>query len=163
MESFEQLAKQYEPMIHKIINTLNIFNRRDEFYQHGLVALWEASNSFNSEKGTFTNYAYTFIRGRMLTELNNLYKDLENTICPKEEYWETIEDTCPVCPFEKEILLTYCETMTPKQRLWVLQRFINGYSDKEIAEIENVSISAVKNWRMGAKEKVREWMKSDVN
>jgi hypothetical protein len=34
LESFEQLTKQYTPMIHKIINSLHIYKNRDEFFQN---------------------------------------------------------------------------------------------------------------------------------
>jgi RNA polymerase sigma factor (sigma-70 family) len=61
VESFDQLVVQYQPMIHKIIKPLHM----DEFYQTGLIGLWEAAHAFDVRKGSFSNYAYTCIKGKM--------------------------------------------------------------------------------------------------
>ncbi|MDP4171531.1 MAG: sigma factor, partial [Bacillota bacterium] len=63
MESFEELSEQYTPMIHKIMNTLHIFKNKEEFYQLGLIALWEANERFDPQKGSFTTFAYSYIKG----------------------------------------------------------------------------------------------------
>ncbi|EIJ80459.1 RNA polymerase factor sigma-70 [Bacillus methanolicus PB1] len=160
MESFEQLARQYEPMIHKLIFTLNIYKNKEEFYQLGLISLWEARRRFNPEKGNFTNYAFTYIKGKFLTELTRENKHEERNIYPKEEFWEFLEDPFTEDPFEVNLLLSYCESLTPNQTKWVLYTFLDGLTIKEIAEKENVSVSAVKNWRKGAREKLRGSLKS---
>ncbi|AIE61405.1 sigma-70 family RNA polymerase sigma factor [Bacillus methanolicus] len=160
MESFEQLARQYEPMIHKLIFTANIYKNKEEFFQLGLISLWEASQRFNPEKGNFTNYAYTYIKGKFMTELTKANKHEERNIYPKEEFWEFIVDPITEDPFEVNFLLSYCEPLTPNQTKWVLYTFLDGLTIKEIAEKENVSVSAVKSWRKGAKEKLRESLKS---
>ncbi|WP_026575841.1 sigma-70 family RNA polymerase sigma factor [Bacillus sp. UNC438CL73TsuS30] len=156
MESFEELVVQYSPMIHKIIHTLHIYKNWDEFYQHGLIALWEASNRFDPEKGNFTTYAYNYIRGFLLLELTKAHKYEENCVCPKEEFWETAEGIVIDYPLETETILSVCTTLTPNQRKWVLYTALYDLSIKEIAIKEKVSMSAVKSWRAGAREKLRE-------
>ncbi|MGG1396524.1 sigma-70 family RNA polymerase sigma factor [Bacillus salipaludis] len=156
MESFEELVVQYRPMIHKIIHTLHIYKNWDEFYQHGLIALWEASNRFDPKKGNFTSYAYNYIRGFLLLELTKEHKYEENCVCPKEEFWETAGDIVIDHPLETETILSVCTTLTPNQRKWVLYTALYDFSIKEIAIKENVSMSAVKSWRAGAREKLRE-------
>lgn len=156
MESFEQLVEQYEPMIHKIINSLHLYKNKEEFYQQALIALWEASRRYNPDKGSFTNYAYSYIRGHLLMELKKINRNGERNVYPKEAFWTTVEEQNPVCPLEMETLFTYCSTLTPNQRKWVLYSVLYGFSTKEIAEMEKVSVSAVKQWRTGAKEKIRD-------
>ncbi|MED3563079.1 sigma-70 family RNA polymerase sigma factor [Bacillus xiapuensis] len=156
MESFDELVVQYKPMIHKIINTLHIYKNWDEFYQQGLIALWKASNRFDPEKGNFTNYAYNYIRGFLLLELTKANKYEENCICPKEEFWNSVEDIVIDHPLEVENILSYCTAMTPNQKKWVLYTALQDLSIKEISEREKVSMTAVKNWRAGAREKLKE-------
>ncbi|MBS4212705.1 sigma-70 family RNA polymerase sigma factor [Neobacillus rhizophilus] len=160
MESFEQLAEQYQPMIHKIIYSLHLYTNKEEFYQHGLIALWEASQRFNPEKGNFTNYAYTFIRCRLLEELGKMARANERYVCKEGEFWGTVPDWQPNRTLENEILLSYCEVLTPHQQKWLLYTIHDGLSVKEIAEKEKVSVSAVKQWRMGARGKLREQVKN---
>ncbi|WML46814.1 sigma-70 family RNA polymerase sigma factor [Neobacillus sp. PS3-34] len=155
MEGFEDLVKQYTPMVHRIIRSLHIYKNVDEFYQLGLIALWEAQGNFKAEKGNFFNYAYTFIKGRILTEMTHINRSEEKSIYPKEEYWETVEDQQPDRPLEVEIVLSYCKDLTEKERRWVLMTCIDGMSVREIAEKEGVSLSAVKQWRISAKNKIK--------
>ncbi|MFK9093106.1 sigma-70 family RNA polymerase sigma factor [Bacillus salipaludis] len=156
MESFEQLATQYTPMIHKIIHSLNIYQQKEEFFQEGLIALWQASSRFNSQKGNFTNYAYTYIKGYLLMKLKNIYKDKQRSVHPDEAFWETIVDHQSASPLEEEIILSNCTTLTEKQKKWLCYTVLDGLSVKEVAEKEKVSISAVKNWRKEAREKLRD-------
>jgi RNA polymerase sigma factor (sigma-70 family) len=159
MEDFEMLAAQYQPMIRKIIRTLSIYKNEEDFLQIGLIALWEAHEKFNPEKGEFTNYAYTSIKGKFLTEMTRTNKEEEQQVYAKEEFWETIEDAGSEVPFEKKLILSYCGELTANQTKWVLYTVLDNMTVLEIAAREKVSLSAVKAWRKGAKEKLNESMK----
>ncbi|MFO1444365.1 sigma-70 family RNA polymerase sigma factor [Bacillus sp. Bva_UNVM-123] len=155
MESFEQLVKQYENMIHKIMHTLHIYKNQEEFFQLGLIALWEANERFDPEKGIFSNFAYSYIKGRFMSEMTKNNKDKERIVYKTEEFWNVIEDPSIEQPFEVKFLLSYCEALTDKQTKWVLYTCIDDLSVAEIAGKEGVSISAVKAWRKGAKDKLK--------
>ncbi|HAQ06383.1 MAG TPA: RNA polymerase subunit sigma-24 [Bacillus bacterium] len=156
MDSFDQLAQQYEPMIHKIIRSLNIYKNKEEYFHSGLIGLWEAAKAFNPEKGEFTNYAYSYIKGQILNEMNRNNKQDERCIHPKEEYWETVKDENPESPLEIEFLLSYCQDLTERETKWVIYTCVEFLSVREIAEKEHVSLSAVKQWRNGAKRKLKD-------
>ncbi|MET3696995.1 DNA-directed RNA polymerase [Bacillus oleivorans] len=159
MEEFEQLKKQFEPMIHKIIQSLNIYKNQSEFYQTGLIALWEAQERFDPEKGHFVSFAYTYIRGRMLTEMKRSSRLEHRNVYPKEEFWEMIQDddADPMLN-ANEFILSLVEGchLTGQQKKWVMYTCVHMLSVSEIAEIEGVSVSAVKQWRKGAKEKLKD-------
>ncbi|QTC40329.1 sigma-70 family RNA polymerase sigma factor [Bacillus sp. V3] len=156
MESFHEIQKQFEPMIHKIIHSLHIFKDREEFYQTGLIALWEAAKNFNPEKGIFAAFAYSYIKGRMLTELSQKTKLLDRQTYPKEEFWELVEDEWSETPLSREILQAYCERLTEGQTKWVMYTFMEMLTVREIAEKEGVSVGAVKKWRHGTRERLKE-------
>jgi RNA polymerase sigma factor (sigma-70 family) len=155
VESFEQLANQYQPMIHKIIHSLHIYKNQEEFYQTALIGLWEAKEHFDPNKGTFTNYAYTYIKGKIQTEMKCTNRLEQRNVYPKEDYWATIEDNDSCQPLEVELLLSYCHDLTEKETKWVLAACLGFLTVREIAEKENVSVSAVKQWRSGAVKKLR--------
>ncbi|SDN59137.1 sigma-70 family RNA polymerase sigma factor [Bacillus sp. OK048] len=161
MESFDELVVQYQPMIHKIIQTLNIYKNQNEFYQTGLIGLWEASLSFDEGKGSFTNYAYIYMKGKMLSQMTQNNQHKEKLIYPVEEFWETIENQEAPLLLEKETIQTYCDGLTEKEAKWVIAASIEQLSIKEIAEKEKVSPSAVKQWRSGAKRKLKEKIAMD--
>ena len=87
--------------------------------------------------------------------MNRNNKQEERSIHPKEEYWETVKDENPASPLEIEFLLSYCQDLTEKETKWVIYTCVEFLSVREIAEKENVSISAVKQWRTGAKKKLK--------
>ncbi|MGM0903627.1 MAG: sigma-70 family RNA polymerase sigma factor [Bacillota bacterium] len=158
MESFEQVQEQYTPMIHCIIRKLSIYTNKDEFFQIGLIALWEAHRRFNPEKGLFSNYAYTYIKGSMMQELTKRKKDEERTFYADGEFFEVFEDSNEKLPDEECILLNICRQyqLTENQTKWVLYHVYKGLKNTQIAAIENVSVSAVKAWRAGAIKKLKQ-------
>ncbi|MEH7274260.1 sigma-70 family RNA polymerase sigma factor [Neobacillus vireti] len=158
MESFDEVVVQYQPMIYKIINSLHIYKNQEEFYQTGLIGLWEATQSFDERKGNFSNYAYTCMKGKMLSQMTKNNQFNERYIHSEREFWETIEDQASSPALEKEIIQTYCEGLTEKEAKWVIATSIDQLSTKEIAEREKVSLSAVKQWKSGAKRKLKEKM-----
>jgi RNA polymerase sigma factor (sigma-70 family) len=152
---FEQLAKEFEPMINKIMHTLNIYKNKEEFFQLGLISLWQAQQQYNPAKGKFASYAYSYIKGRFQTEMTKANRIEGRVVYPKEEFWEVIEDGASESPLERQYLLSFCDGLTPTQKKWLLYTCLEGLSVKEIAAKENVSPSAVKQWRKGAREKLK--------
>jgi RNA polymerase sigma factor (sigma-70 family) len=157
MEGFDQLSTQYAPMIYKIIHSLHIYKNKDEYYQHGLIGLWEAHNNYDPQKGKFSSYAYTFIKGRLLTELNAASKLESQLSSGIEDFWLGLVDEGTPRPLEEDILLAYCQRarLSENQTKWVLYHCLKGFEIRQIAVIEHVSPSSVKSWRAGAKEKLR--------
>lgn len=154
MVSFDEIVRQYEPMIHHMLRTLHIYKNREEFYQIGLIALWDAWRKFDPAIGNFESIAYRYIRGRMLNELAKVTMLEERNVCADESFWNTAVDSSSD-PFELATLLSYSKGLSPKQQSWVVYTFHFDLTVKEIAEKENVSVSAVKKWRKGALEKLR--------
>jgi RNA polymerase sigma factor (sigma-70 family) len=155
VEHFDELVVQYTPMINKIMQTLHIYKNHEEFYQTGLIGLWEAQLNFNQEKGEFANYAYTSIKGKMLYAMNQSNKHEERVFHPQEAFWPILEDANSENLLEMETMRNYCEGLTEKETKWVIAYCKDCLSIREIANRENVSVSAVKQWRMGALRKLR--------
>ncbi|WHY59684.1 sigma-70 family RNA polymerase sigma factor [Cytobacillus firmus] len=159
MESFEQISAQYEPMIHDIMHKLNIYKNTEEFHQLGLITLWQAWKNHDDEKGTFLSYAYSMVKGHMMMELTRQTKQIDRYIYPKADFWEFIEDTSPVpSPELTQELYKKCGMLSENQMKWLHYTLCDGLSVREIAEKERVSLSAVKNWRQGAREKLKKIM-----
>lgn len=145
-------------MIHKIIRSLHIYKNWEEYYQLALIGLWEARERYHPGKGSFTNYAYTYMKGTLLKEMTRSSREQERTVYPEEEFWDLIKDPAAVGAghsFETRFLLAHCGGLTDNQVKWLLYTCLSDLSIKEIAEREQVSVSAVKAWRKGAREKLR--------
>lgn len=155
METFEQLSDQYEQMIYKIIHLLHIYKNQDDFFQEGLVALWEASNNYNPSKGYFGRYAYVYITGKIKDELRREKRREDRNIHAGDEFWENIKEPVTLDPFGDVPFPTIICSLTDNQRKWLNYTYFDHLKTREIAEKEQVSISTVKAWKAGVRMKLR--------
>lgn len=95
-------------------------------------------------------------------ELTKATVEAERTILPEEEFWENTAAGYTDGALEENNLLSYYQDqgLTTNQRKWLLLTVVKDLSIKEIAKKEKVSISAVKLWRKGAREKLKDVMKT---
>lgn len=155
MESFEEVKAAFTPMIHYHIRKLSIYKNKEEFFQLGLIALWQAYQRFNPEKGSFSSYAYVSIKGAMMQEISKSRKEDEQSFAASDEFFEPFEGPSDLF-YEEDTILALCKNnkLTENQTKWVMYYCYPGFQNKQIAAIENVSVSAVKAWRKGALEKL---------
>lgn len=160
MKNFEETVEQYDKMIYSIIHSLHIYKQVDHYYSVGLQALWEASIKFKEEKASFTTFAYSMIRGRILTELRReAYWNSKNLNMAQHLFESLYECKYVEDYLQKEALLSYCHQLTEYQKRWVIHTFLYGRSLDEIADIYSVSKNAVKSWRRDALKKLRQTSK----
>src|SRR6476660_1764343 len=107
---FEQLVAEYSNMIHSLIHSLHIYKNQDEFYQVGLISLWEGSQHYDEQKGVFAPYIYKFVKGTLLTHLKKEKKWDDQSINPENEVGFNVkhEDTV----LEMEDLLSHFYRLT---------------------------------------------------
>ncbi|MFD0049107.1 sigma-70 family RNA polymerase sigma factor [Actinomycetes bacterium NPDC127524] len=155
MDEFTALCSQYTPMIHSIIRQLSIYKNKEDYFQIGLIALWEAEEKFSAEKGSFLSFAYSMVKGRILNELKKEARFDSRFTPASAELLNEVSAVFHDRLLEEEILLTYCESLTAKQASWVLLSFKDNLTIQEIAEITGSSASAVKSWRKSALNKIK--------
>lgn len=153
-ESFESILVNYEPMLHKIIRQLNIYTHDEDWLQIAKIALWEAYQRFDESKGSFLNYAYTYVKGKLLVELTRRNKIQEDSF---DDQTITLNQSID---YDSSILLEQCLAhLSHNEQVWLLETVINDLSVNEIAAKYKVSPSSVKYWRKNAREKLSIIMK----
>lgn len=151
-EPFEEVLEQYSPMIHHIIHSLHIYKNQDYYLQEGMIALWEATVTFEAEKGAFTSYAYSTIRGKLLNYLKKEIK-FAATEEPSDDF------KLDAIPYHestiREDMEAYTQNLTENQRKWLVEYIINNKKIEEIACETGATASAVKSWRRGALRNIK--------
>lgn len=160
-KSYDQLVREFTPMIHHMIKKLAIYKDKDEFMQMGLISIWEASGNFNQEKGGYSNYLYRHMRGRFLDELKKRGRQADRSAYPKDEFWDLLISP-ELYKEEEDYMRGLCYGLSKYETKWVIDTFIYQLTVREIAEKEQVSLSAVKWWKKGAKEKLKSRLKSYI-
>ncbi|WP_428909793.1 sigma-70 family RNA polymerase sigma factor [Niallia sp. Krafla_26] len=141
---FDLLAKSYSKLIYSVIYSLGIDHNIDEYYQVGLIGLWEGSERFNKEKGSFPPFIRTYIRWKLINALK-----LENSRQIKSISIEDWLHTNPIYtdrPLEKELLLSHFSHLTDLQRRWVILHFYYGLTQEDIADMEQIPSRRVRSW-----------------
>ncbi len=151
MESFEKILNQYEPLIKKTIKRFHYVDVYDELFQIGSIALWEAYERYDSDKGHFPSYARSYITGRILQRLN---QSSFVTTEASDQLLDTISGY--EVPFlESMIVEEYMKNLSGRERLYVKFVLIHQGSQKELAEREGVSYETVRSWRKTTLAKLR--------
>ncbi|GGD28534.1 sigma-70 family RNA polymerase sigma factor [Pontibacillus salipaludis] len=154
---FEEMMDQFTPMIHHIIHKLRIRDPYGEFYQEGVLALWEAVQSFQEDKGKLSSYVYFIVRNRLISKMRK-----DNRMTEKDDQFALLMEEEAVCYDELSFNLidpyVYKEIgrlLTNNQLKWFNGFILREQSLQEIADRENTTLNAVKNWGRLAKEKLR--------
>lgn len=154
---FEEVAEDFTPLVMGMIQRLKIYKNREEYVQIGFIALWKAYKNFDPEKGSFSSYAYSYVRGDMLAQLKkdanydecHVLNDFEQGMNPKADESRSVKE-------EYDSITPYLKHLTPREMDWVIEHIIYGRTIAEIAKKYDVAPSTVKSWRRQALKKLRE-------
>ncbi|NEU30294.1 sigma-70 family RNA polymerase sigma factor [bacterium LRH843] len=161
-KSFEEILTDYKGLIKNQIKKLNLTHRFDEFYQVGVIGLWQAYERFQDGKGAFPAYALQTVRGHMLMALRSEKRFLDKHVVMDKQTSLDFNQADPsatidVAPTLSE-LIPDPKLLTPRERLWVQEAIILGKKLGEIAEDQGVSKNTVSSWRKQAVKRLREVM-----
>ncbi|MGM8215469.1 sigma-70 family RNA polymerase sigma factor [Bacillaceae bacterium W0354] len=154
---FADLVKEYERMIYYLIHKLNINDQDGEFFQEGVIALWEAYQKYGDRK-TFGKLAYITINSRLIDLIRknsriNEHEAVSDYIKEDISHDQNIEN------FDPGFWSTVRNSLTEKQWIFVKKRIIEGKAYKDIAAEENTTIDAVKGWGKEVKRKLQPVLK----
>ena len=160
MQEFEHVLAQYEPMISHIIRKLNIYRDHEQYRQVGRIALWQAWERFDTEKGDFTPFAYRSIQGAMLDELKRETRF-------EERFMPVIDDVIidrlgAEEKREHDGLLEVIGQLEPREKAFIQWSFVEQCSLAECAERAGISVAGVKKRRERMMKRLREMMKVAV-
>ncbi len=168
--TFEEIVEQNERRIHYHIHKLHINDPHQEFYQEGLVAMWNAYENYKPDKGPLATYFNYTIRNRMIDLIRKKTREREND--DTYEAHQFLKRThgnyvraggrmYPISNQETEYfhentdLEDIKKELTENQWKWVLLFIVKDLSIKEIADREGVSTDAVKSWGREVRRKLR--------
>lgn len=150
----DEVVERYAPIVRKQLKELQIYKDYDDYYQIGLIALWEAYMRFVPEKGTFATFAMHTVCGRLLTELSK-----ETTYAARhqltDEGFHYIVDEHKTSMLELEMMEWYIETLSERQQTWLKEAIVQGKTTAEIAKEYSVSVHTVRSWKKATIKKLK--------
>lgn len=158
MDNFDTLVSQYNPLIHHIMRKLHIICDHDEYYQIGLIALWEASLNFDPAKGQFLSYAYKSIQGKMLIQLCKSTKIGERELKKSPEYWDLLKVDDDVLILEWYFPKPLLSSLTKNQYNWLAEYIQFGKTITDIAYEYHTTYATVKSWKCATLKKLKHYL-----
>lgn len=166
---FEKFFRQNQRRIHFQIRRLGITgDLYDEFYAEGMIALWEAYQTYEVKKGdvgTFINYKIRYRLIDLLRKKTRQKESLDYYVLEKRtELTDGNHHRATQMPLishpgivlkDKRFWEEIRSRLTEKQWKWVEYFIIADLTIKEIMEIENVSADTVKSWGKAVRKKLR--------
>jgi RNA polymerase sigma factor (sigma-70 family) len=153
---FNDVLKEHEKIIYRLINKYQIRDGEKEFYQEGVIALWKAHESYEPAKGKFSTYAYFLIEKSLLSlirkTVNQREVDEAILVGTTETFTTLSAEDLVLDPYLMEQIE---QSLTANQMKWLTYYGVHGLKVKEIAEKEDVSVDAVKNWGRVARGKIK--------
>lgn len=169
--SFEEIFEQNKRRIHYHIHKLNIRDPHQDFFQEGLVALWNAYETHQPDKGPMATYFNFIIRNRLIDKVrqesrhqDNKEKLIHNRKIDMENgnRFRRTETDYPLVevkdlPIEDgHMWQTLKNNLTANQWKWVDYFIVKELPVKDIAYLENKSEDAVKSWGKQVRKKLRD-------
>ncbi len=150
MTKFEQVLEQYEPMISATLRKLNIYRDHEQFRQASRVALWQAWERYDAEKGHFAPFAARSIRGAMLDLMRRENKFQDYIVQTEDQllvdYLESEYEMMTSAEWSDE-LVCELEQLSKTEKQLIQWLFVEGFTQKECAEKAKISIAGIKKRR----------------
>lgn len=156
MTDFEDVLKQFEPMISACIRKLSIYKNHELYRQAGRIALWKAWVKFDVEKGDFAPYAYRSIYGGMLDELKREKRQEEQVDPVEDEKLAFLLEQSLVTSLLREDLEIAIESLQSRERELLMWIFVEGISLQQAAKRAGITIPGIKKRRERMLVKLRE-------
>lgn len=152
--------EQYRYLITLGMKKLKIMGHYDDFYQIGLEAIWEATQKYDSLKGEFEPFAYFYIINRMKTAMTKMNQFQAWFVVTEDKLLE--RNSHVVYPMEDiSIEDKYFNGLTAKQKVVMVERFLNNRSVEETANYLGITIDAVKNRTRDAKKSIIKMLETE--
>lgn len=150
IEEFNALAQKYQDAIFRLaITYLKSYENADDVTQEVLIALYRSDMEFASEQ-----HAKNWLMKVTVNECKRLWRR------PWMKH-ESLDDYVRELPCEMEedrALLSAIMRLDMKKRVAVILHYLEGYSLKEIAEIQNVPAATVGTWLSRARTELKRYL-----
>ncbi|WP_067725972.1 sigma-70 family RNA polymerase sigma factor [Oceanobacillus damuensis] len=157
--TFEEIFEHNERRIHFYMRKLNIRDPHDEFYQEGIVAMWNAYENYQPDKGTLATYFNYTIRNRMIDLMRKQNREQEKEeLCVRRSSAQLYDGNLFQSAGAAYPIIKAESFQIPDRDFW--QNVKDELSDKQWKWVkfhimEGMSADAVKSWGKEARRKLK--------
>lgn len=140
----------------------------EEFYAEGMVALWQAYESYDESLGELDTHLNSALNFHFIDLIRKNKRSSDAQLNVKAELIQNFETgnkltrtnqlllNHPIVQVrDNSLWINVKQLLSKRQWTWLYNYVVKEYSLKEIAENEDVSLEAVKSWAKEARKKLR--------
>ncbi len=146
-QAYGHVFQQITPILRRFVgNSLNHPEDVEDVVQEILISIHRASHTYDTDR-PFKTWIFTIARYRLTDHLRAIYaKSGKGTDIDFDHmtYQLTSDENVTKCYEDREYLSKIMQSLPVKQRKIVNMMKIEGYSAQEVAQLMNMSESAVK-------------------
>ncbi|MFC4402937.1 sigma-70 family RNA polymerase sigma factor [Gracilibacillus xinjiangensis] len=153
---FEDVLQENERIIHHLIHKYRIRDREGDFYQEGLIALWEAVQTYDESRSKLSTHIYNCISSRFLNKIkkeNREKEQLKTWLINIKAEDLLIEDRDEL---DKQLLRDIRKVLSDRQWCWFYHFVLHDQPARDIARHYCVTDHAVKSWARSARSKIQQ-------
>ncbi|WP_153729528.1 sigma-70 family RNA polymerase sigma factor [Salinibacillus xinjiangensis] len=160
---FQEVINDHERIIYHLIQKYGIRDPQGEFYQEGLFALWRAYETYEEKQGKFSSYAYFLIQKALLSLIRarNHQKEKDEVYRAHQTIDMSQVSATLEMGFDPYLYDQIKEVLTDNEMKWFTLFIFEDLTIKKIANKEQVTKDAVKNWGRRAKGKIKKLLIND--
>lgn len=145
---FETILTQYEPMMNATLRQLHIYRDHELYRQAGRIALWQAWQRYDPERGDFTPFAARSIRGAMLDELKKQHR-YETFVTQTEDdvLQQLVGHTDSTTTDDYDDLIAAIAKLTKEEQQLIQWLYIDKRSHAQCATAAGITIAGIKKRR----------------
>jgi len=163
---FEEIVARYQkPLLRKAVSILHDEDDAYDVVQETFVRIYASARKFQPQAGaSFSSWAYTILVNQCFTAYRKKQRANSVSLDAEPEFAEIIPDQAGIAVQEQKLSADHVMRLLSKLpvmlRRAVQSHFIDGMSQKEIAEQEGVSHGVIRQRIHRAKKELR---KIDLN
>ncbi|MBF2261435.1 sigma-70 family RNA polymerase sigma factor [Staphylococcus capitis] len=148
---FEEVYKNYNKIIHYLLNHYHITYNYDEFYQLLLIKMWQLTLNYDEQKSTsISTYLFTRLKYHLIDHFRK-ENNRSNQITLDTYFHNSCDSTILLNDFNL-VLEDFSDQLKPQEAQW-LRLHIQGFKQYEIAQHMNLSLTSIKKIKNSTKRK----------
>lgn len=162
MEEFEKVLEEYQPMISSVLRKAHVYKNHEHFRQCATIALWQAWQKYDPDRGPFAPYAYRSMLTTVYTEMKKDNRYADHQIPYEKDKLTNVAQFMDLKNKPHNHLSTFeylSEILKEEEIQLILELYYYQYTYDELSEKYGASTAALRKRRDRILKKIRESIK----
>ncbi|WP_431029985.1 sigma-70 family RNA polymerase sigma factor [Lysinibacillus sp. LZ02] len=151
---FEKLVTEMEPVIEKLLSKCRIYKNRDEYKQIAFIALWQAWETYDSNKYDLKAYVYNQMWYDVIDALRKNAKKESRFIATTDEKMTFYVEQKQQAISENSLFEKVAGQLKEEEKKLLHDVFIKDKSNEQLAKEYGISVEGIRKRKHRLRQKL---------